>query len=454
METTTRLILPEVREALRTDPRQLAELIEELHPADLADLTVALEPELAQKLLRVMPVSAAARLLEQLRDEQRSELFAAFSAEEPDRAAAITDEMAPDERADLFSGLPTELRSRLLGLVGAEESRDIRTLLAYPEDSAGALMTTQFVALPANVTTGQAIDLMRQHAAEMETIYQAYAVDPHNTLLGAVSLRDLVTSPALRTIDEIMNPSIVTVAISDDQEEVARVFAKYDLLAVPVVDDSHRIVGIITVDDVMDVVEEEATEDAQRMGAVEPLEMPYVSTPFWHLVRARAPWLVVLFFGELFTRNVLEHYHSIDLAAIAMLTWFVPLVASAGGNSGSQSATLVIRALAVGRLHTSQAARILGRELLVGLMLGLIVSIVGVLSVVAWESSRTVSMVLTVAVAVVAVVTWGSLLGSGVPLLLYRCRIDPAVASTPFIASLMDVSGLVIYFEISRLFLQ
>jgi len=450
METTTRLILPEVIEALGTDPQELAELTEELHPADLADLASALEPELAKKLLVVLPVEVGARLLENLDEERRGELFAALATADLQRAAAITDEMAADDRADLYATIGEELRAELLKAMDEEESRDVRQLLSYPEGSAGSLMTTDYVALPANVTAQRAIELIRETAADKETIYQAYAVDQNGTLLGVVSLRDLVVSPADRTISEIMEPNIVSVQAEDDQEEVARIIAKYDLLALPVVDRHHRIAGIITIDDAIDVVEEEATEDVQKMGAVEPLEQAYISTPFRELVRARAPWLVVLFVAVMATRNVLEHYSA---HAAVMLMWFVPLIGASGGNSGSQSATLVIRALAVGRLEPNQAGRVLLRELAVGLTLGGILALFGMASTMVWESSRMAGMVLTIGCALICVVTVGALLGSGIPLLLHRLGIDPAVASTPFITSLVDIAGLILYFEIAGLFL-
>lgn len=454
METTTRLILPEVIEALQTSPEDLVELTEELHPADLADLAAALEPELAQKLLTVLPVDVGARLLENLDEEKRAHLFANLATKELDKAAALTDEMAHDERADLYATLGEDLRTELLDALGEEESRDIRQLLSYPEDSAGAIMTTDFVALPAHVSTQEAINLIRQNASDKETIYQAYAVDQNGTLLGVVSLRDLVVSPADRTIAQIMNPNIVSAPVDIDQEEVARLIAKYDLLALPVVDRHHRIAGIITIDDAIDVVQEEATEDVQRMGAVEPLEQPYLSTPFWDLIRKRAPWLIVLFVAGLATRNVLEHFSQSEVPNLTQLLWFVPLIVASGGNSGSQSATLVIRALSLGRLESRDVGRVLMRELTVGLCLGCILGVVGLASAAVWETTRYLPMVLSVGCAVVCVVTWGALVGAGVPLFMVRLGIDPAVASNPFISSLCDITGLILYMEVAQLFLS
>jgi len=296
--------------------------------------------------------------------------------------------------------------------------------------------------------------MVRDCAAEMETIYIAYAVDPNGTLLGAVSLRDLVTSPATRTIDTIMNPNIVSVNAQDDQEDVARLLAKYDLLAVPVVNEQHRILGIITVDDLMDVVEEEATEDAQKMGAIDPLDKPYIQTPFLHLIRARAPWLVSLFIAGLATTNVLEHYSASSVTAMAMLMWFVPLIVSSGGNSGSQSATLVIRALALGNLRGGDTRRVLLRELGIGITLGITVGSIGVIRVLVTGTTRGLAMAAIIGLSITSVVTLGAVIGSGVPLLLNRLRIDPAVSSTPFIASVLDIAGLLVYFEIARFFLS
>lgn len=453
MDTTTRLLLPEVISTLRQKPEDILGLTEELHPADLAEIAVALEPELAEILLSVLPTEHAADLLEACELDVRLRLFEPLAQNMMEHAVGITALMAHDDRADLYALLAPDLRTRLLDAIDEDESRDIRQLLSYPEDSAGSLMTTDFVALPAHKTTAEAIELVRDGAATMETIYIAYAVDPHGTLLGAVSLRDLVTSPADRTIDTIMNPNIVSVDVDDDQEDAARILAKYDLLAMPVVDRSHRILGIITVDDLMDVVEEEATEDAQKMGAVEPLETPYISTPLWEIIKARAPWMLVLFIAVMATENVLEHYSGTGMVSITMLMWFVPLIVSSGGNSGSQSATLIIRAMAVGRLQDSQTVKILIREAIIGGILGLSVAALGVGRVLLTESTRSMEMAITIGLSVTAVVTIGALVGGGVPILLRRLRIDPAVSSTPFIASVLDIAGLIVYFEIARMLL-
>jgi magnesium transporter len=451
METTTRLLLPEVVEALENGPEQLLSLTGELHAADLADLAQALTPELSQRMLKVLPPELCADVLEHCEEDMRTQLFATLATADLTLATAVTDAMAADDRADMLADLEPELRSRLLANLDEEESRDIRHLLAYEEYSAGSIMTTDFVALAADSTSEGAIEEIRAIAQEMETVYQAYAVDPNSTLLGVISLRDLVTSPKGSTLAEIMNPNIITVGVDDDQEEVVRLISKYDLLALPVVDSNHRVVGIITIDDAIDIVEEEATEDAQMLGAVDPLEAAYLATPIRELFMARLPWLTVLFLAVLTTPFVLERYTKMHPAAF-MLSWFVPLIASSGGNSGTQSASLIIRALALGRITPSDSRRVLGRELLVGLSLGVSLATVGVLALMAREETRIPGLALTIAFSLVSVVTVGALLGSGVPLLLQKLGIDPAVSSTPFIASIVDVTGLIIYFEIANLF--
>ena len=452
METTTRLLLPEVVEALETDPSQLLSLTGELHAADLADMAQALEPELCLRLFTILPAELCADVLEHCDEDTRTELFIPLVASALDSATAIIDAMAADDRVDMLAELTPEMLRSVIDGLDEDEARDIRQLLAHKESSAGALMTTDFVALSAETTCEGAIEEIRVIAQEMETIYQAYAVDPNSILLGVISLRDLVTSPKSATLAEIMNPNIITTTTVDDQEEVVRLIAKYDLLALPVVDTDHRIVGIITVDDAIDVVAEEATEDVQKLGAIDPLDASYLATPVMELIRARLPWLIVLFLAVLATPFVLERYTRVHPAAI-MLSWFIPLIISSGGNSGTQSASLIIRALALGKISPAHSREVLWREMRVGLTLGVALACVGVAAVMAREATRITGLALTIAFALVAVVTVGALLGSGVPLLLQRLGIDPAVSSTPFIASIVDVTGLIIYFEIAGIFL-
>jgi len=452
MENVTRLLLPDVAEALRNDPRSVVELTEELHPVDLADLCAELDDGLQLALVRALPVVDGARLLEALERQERVDLFGRLATAALDAAVDVAEAMAPDERADLFGELSEDTRTALLAKMERAESRDVQQLLAYPEDTAGALMTTNFVALSGEATCARAIEDVRRSAAEMETIYEAYAVDPHGTLLGVVSLRDLVLAKADKAIAEVMQPNVISVDVEADQEECARLIAKYDLLALPVMDRARRIVGIITVDDVVDVLQDEATEDAQKLGAVEPLEDSYFNTGFWALVKKRYKWLVILFVGGLFTGTAMKSFAG-ELRLVPALLLMVPLIISSGGNAGSQSASLMIRALAVGEVRPRDFARIVLRELAIGLALGVLLSVVGLGRVLLWPETRSTAFVLTVCSAIVGVVALGATVGAGLPLVLRRLGLDPAVSSTPFIASLVDVLGLVMYFELARLFL-
>jgi magnesium transporter len=449
METTTRLLLPDVSEALRSDPASVVEMTEELHPADLADLVGALDDELALKLLKALPVEEGARLLEALDEDRRTTLASQMAASDRPAMVELVEEMSPDEAADLVADLPEETRNEILIEMPQEEQRDLRQLLAYPEGTAGALMTTNFVAVAAHDTVSEAIEAIRRDAEEMETINYAYAVDEHGTLLGVVSLRDLVISRGDKRIAEIMKPNTIAVDDNEDQEEVVRLAAKYDLIAVPVIDRNRHMVGIITVDDVVDVIEEEATKDAQQMGAVAPLEHTYFNTSFWSFVRKRAPWLAFLFVAGFATSAAMKGLTG-TFENYAALLWFVPLIISAGGNAGSQSATLMIRALAVDEVTPKDFYRVILRELVMGLALGIILAVFGVGRALAWDATRTMAIVLTVSLSVLVVVTVGSMIGAGLPLLLKRAGMDPAVSSTPFIASLSDVMGLLIYYEIAR----
>src|SRR5215831_16785687 len=440
------LLAPDVEEILRTDPALVAELVEELHPADLADLLAALDDELAVRMLAALPLEAAAATLDSADRARRVEIFRAL---DPALAARVANKMSPDERADLFAELPEELRADVLARMEREEVKDVRQLLKYPETSAGGLMTTEFVALASDVPVERAIEEVRKKAPEMETIYDAY---PNGTLLGSVSLRNLVLARPGQPLHAIMDPTVISVPPETDREEVARLFAKYDLLAMPVVESAtRRILGIVTVDDVVDVIEAERTEDIQRLAAVQPIEEAYFATSFWTFVRKRASWLVLLFVEEMFTSNAINHYEWVEKAVLA-LSLYVPLIISSGGNSGSQSSALIVRSLAVGDVTMRDWFRIVRREILLGAVLGCILAGIGLYRVTLpfpFGLGNEVGVAFTVAISLVGVVTVGSVIGSALPIIFRRLGFDPAVSSAPFIASMVDVLGLVIYFNVA-----
>ena len=444
------LILPELEAALLQDPAQAAELADELRPADLAELIQELGNDPAGRMLAALPVESAAAALDLMDKGRRADLVTALDRS---LAARVVAAMSADERADLFRNFEDELRADLFARMPRATSADVRDLIQYEESSAGGRMTTDYVALTPDLTVERAIDEVRRTAEEKETIYEAYAVDPNGTLLGAVSLRDLVLARAGQTISAIMDPEVVSVPPEMDQEDVARVFDHYGLLAVPVVDAATRkLLGIVTVDDVVSFLKQEQGEDIQKLGAVQPTEEPYFQTEFWTFVRKRAGWLIAIFLGEILTATVLEHYEGIR-RTFAAIEVFVPLIISSGGNTGSQASSLVIRGLALGEFGIGDAMRILWREIRMGLVLGLILGTIGFLRARLVGHSGQGGMSFAVGLSLIACVTFGSTAGAGLPLLIRRLGFDPAVSSGPFIASMVDVIGIIIYLQIAILIL-
>lgn len=443
------LLAPDIEETLRTDPSQAAELADELHAADLAELIDGLRDETAIKLLQALPANSAAEALDVMAEERRAQLV-----EQLDRALAarLAEKMAADERADLFIDLPEDVRTDILGRLPKEDQSDVRELSRYPENTAGGLMTTDYVALDPSITVEKAIETVRHQAEHTETVYEAYAVDPNGTLLGAVSLRDLVLARAGQPISTVMNPDIISVTPEIDQEDVARLFKHYGFLAMPVVDATRKLLGIVTVDDVMSVMQQEQAEDIQKIGAVAPTEEPYFQTEFWTFVKKRAGWLIVIFLGEILTASVLEHYEQLR-KVFTSVEVFVPLIISSGGNTGSQASSLVIRGLAMGEFRPSDAFRVLWREARIGLVLGVILGTIGVARAVFVGHSGADGLYIAVGLALVACVAFGSVVGAGLPLFIKRLGFDPAVSSGPFIASLVDVLGIIIYLKIAMMVL-
>lgn len=444
------LFLPEVRDALKSDPAAICELVEELHPVDAAEIFLCLKEEEQLVFLKVLPLTAQVEILEEIDDDLRAALFEKIA---PEMAVRLVVEMSADERADLFHELPAPLAAKILAKLSKEDAKDLRSLLAWPEGTAGALMTTDYVELEAEMTVAEAIERIREVAEDVETIYYAYAVSPEGSLRGVVSLRSLVLAKPDRSIAELMDTEhLVTVHGSDDQAEVTQVIARYDLLAVPVVDDAGRLLGIITVDDTLDAAEEEATEEVQRLSGMEPLEDSYLKTGFFQLIRSRAGWLVLLFVGEMLTGNAMRAFEESLTEAIA-LVFFIPLIISAGGNTGSQSAGLLIRALALGEVVPRQALSVAVREVLSGIMLGVILALLGAARAFLWEGIGN-QIALIVGLSIVCVVTFAALMGGLMPILVKKLGFDPAVASTPLVATLVDIVGLFLYFGIAQAILE
>jgi magnesium transporter len=441
------LLVPDILDLLEESPGDLAAETEEMHAADLANVVEALPPERVGDFLRALPPSRAAQVIEYLDEELRSEFLEHVSTEQ---AAEIISEMTPDDRADVLEDLEEATADEILSDLTEEAREETEKLLQYEPDTAGGLMTTDFVSVGDTLSIESALSQVRAIArsGRRESMHAIYVVDPDGKLVGVMSLRELVAAPDGATVNDVMHQELVTVPVSADREEVARLTSEYDLVVVPVVDGFNRIVGVITVDDVIDAIVEEQTEDVQRLGAVQPLEDPYFVSSFWDVVRRRVVWLVVLFLGGIFTSTAITSYQA-SLDAVKYLAAFIPLIISSGGNSGSQSATLIIRALAVGDVEIGDALRIFVRELGQGLALGFCLSLIGfALVMVATPHGARFGAV--VATSIILVVLAGTVVGSMLPLLLRRVGFDPAVASSPFVASIVDVTGIIVYFTVAR----
>jgi magnesium transporter len=444
------LLGPELKQLLKEDPDQVRALLDEIHPEDLADLIGELEPDEAAELLARLPAEDAAPIFERLEGDEQEEIAELMP---PESVAQIASEMEPDDRADLFSVLPEKMGDDILERlerVDPEAAEDVREIEKWPETSAGHLMTTAYVHVAPEATVADAIEAVRGFTENhSENIYNVYAIERGDQLVGIVSLRDLLLAKPQQPLQAILRTNVLSVKPDEDQEEVARKMAKYDLNVMPVVDNAGQILGIITIDDIIDVLTLEQTEDVQRLAGIEPLDVPYFRTTFLMFIKKRGVWLLVLFFGEFFTQTALRHYDPV-FEAIHGAAYYVPLLISAGGNSGSQSSTLVIRGMAVGEIKLRDWWRILVREAGMGLVLGVCLAAVGFLRVLMYPEQHT-DFALTVAITLVGIVATGCTVGAMLPMLLKRIGLDPATSSTPFIASLVDVLGIVIFVHVAKI---
>ena len=439
------LLAPDILALLEESPDDVAAETAELHPANLADIAEALPHERLVQLMRALPVARAADVLEYLDAELRAELLEELSARQ---AAELVSQMTPDDRADALEDLEEARADEILSEIAGEARGETERLLSYEPDTAGGLMTTEFVSVPEASSVDAALESVRAaaRAGRKEAMYAIYALDGAGRLRGGFSLRELLAAPPGSRVSDIAWHDVVSTPPTADREEVARLTSKYDLVAVPVVDAAGRLLGVVTVDDVIDAMVEEQTEDVQRLGAVEPLDAPYFQASFWSIARKRGGWLGLLFLAELLTATAMARYEA-TLASALALVFFVPLIISSGGNSGSQSATLITRALAVGDVTLRDAWRVLSREGMQGLTLGAFLGVFGFARVMVGGEPTSVALV--VGVTLLAVVTTGTLVGATLPLVFTRLGFDPAIASSPFVASFVDVAGILIYFSMA-----
>ena len=452
------LLAPDILALLLKSPSLIAAETEELHPADLADVAEAMPIEQIPLFLAALPQDRAAAVLEYLDEELRAEVLEAMS---PETAAALVSAMTPDERADVLEELDEDRAEEIVDEMPEQKRRETQALRLFDPDTAGGLMTTEFVSEAASTTVEEALRKVRviARSGKREAIHAIYTTDVEGRLAGVLSLRELLAAPEGARLSDVAWTEVQSVKPNADREEVARVIANYDLVVVPVVSESNHVMGVITVDDVIDAIQEEQTEDVQKFGGMEALDEPYMQMGFTQMLRKRGGWLSVLLISEMFTASAMQYYDG-ELKKVAPLILFVPLVMSAGGNSGSQATSLITRAMALREVSLRDWWRVALRELPTGLTLGAFLGLIGVIRITLWQRLGLFNydphwqlIAGTVGLSLVGIVTFGSLAGSMLPFLLRRVGFDPASASAPLVATLVDVGGLVIYFTVALLVL-
>lgn len=416
-----------------------------------------LETEDKLKRFQELATADAEEFFRELDAQEEAEILTALPTRDQRLWIRVLD---PDDAADVIQEMAEDERSRFLELLDESTRTEVSALLAYEEDEAGGLMSPRYARVRPDMTVDEALAYLRKQAlGQVETVYVAYVLDGQQHLLGLVSVRRLFSSTAQTKVSEVMRRNVVATSEDADQEDLSRLFKEHNLLAIPVVDQEGRMKGIVTIDDIVDVVEEEATEDIQKMGGSEALGDPYLKIALTEMIKKRGGWLFVLFLGEMLTANAMGHFED-QIAKAVILALFVPLIISSGGNAGSQASTLVVRAMALGEVRLRDWWRVMKREVIVGFSMGVILGVAGYIRVILWEAAfhtygqHAHLIALTVGLSLVGIVLWGSVAGSILPFVLKRAGFDPASASTPFVATLVDVTGVVLYFSTASLILK
>lgn len=452
------LIKPEFQELIEAkDWVALKEVLTDVPPADISELLVELDGEIAIVVFRLLKKAIAADVFAELPTSKGLELLELFNKQQ------LTDVMGnlePDEQVALMEELPGHLTQRVINSMKLEDQKQVKKLLGYPEDSVGRLMTPRYVRVKTDWTLNRSMEHIRKYAEIAETLNVIYVVDDKEHLIDDLTITEIILANPEDTISSLMDNSFNALSAYDDQEEAVRMFAKYDRVALPVVDTDGVLVGIVTVDDVIDVAEEETTEDMQKMAGMDALDDYYSQTSITEMVKKRLGWLIVLFVGQILTALTMGQYEEL-LSKVVFLSFFVPLIISSGGNSGAQAATLIIRALATDDIKFDGWRKVLLRECISGLVLGGLIGLLGFVTLISWEliagDPFGLEMVLTalvVALSLLTIVLFGNIIGAMLPFILSKLGLDPAVSSAPFVATIVDVSGIIIYFSIAILFLS
>lgn len=440
------------------DVPTIRETLVGLDAAEIAGILAETEsPEEQMLLFRTLPRDLATDAFEYLPFGEQSKLLESLATGE---VAAILNEMADDDRTRLFEDLPDIVTNRLLGLLTFREREKAIQLLGYPEDSVGRLMTPHYIAVKPTWTIQRVLDHIRRNGKDSETLTMIYVVDQHGKLIDDIRMRAFLLAPLDDRVSDLMNNRFIGLQVTESEEDAVEKFRETDLPALPVTDADGYLIGVVTYDDILDVAEQEATEDIQKFGGLEALETPYADASVLTLLRKRAPWLIVLLIGQTFTASAMGYFES-EIGQAVVLALFIPLIISSGGNSGSQAATLVIRAMALKELTLSDWWLVMRREIMTGLSLGLILGVIGFLRIALWHlqgfadyTQHWLLVAFTIFFSLVGIVLWGTISGSMIPFVLRRLGLDPATSSAPFVATLVDVTGVIIYFTIAAFVLS
>ena len=453
MEENEELTLVEKALALIENKKYAAlkTLVQDQEPADVNEIFEEITPEQMRVLYRLLPKELAAEVFVEMEPERQEYLINSFSDTE---LRAMLDELYYDDTADLIEEMPANVVKRILSNASPDMRKTVNELLKYPEDSAGSIMTTEFVRLKKSFTVEDSLALIRRVGIDKETIYTCYVTDDKNHLIGIVTAKDLLLAPLEETIEELMIENVISVSTMDDQEEIARMFSKYDFIALPVTDNENRLVGIITVDDAIDVLQEETEEDFSKMAAITPSDTEYLKTPVTKIWASRVPWLMLLMISATFTGMIISNFES-ALAVLPILTAFIPMLMDTGGNSGSQASVTVIRGISLGQVEFKDFFLVVWREFRVALMCGATLGIAAIAKVMLVDHlimhNNDVSWIVALVVGLTLVVTilCAKLIGCSLPLLAKKIGFDPAVMASPFITTIVDAVSLLVYFQIA-----
>jgi magnesium transporter len=458
-----KILIPEIKSMIETrNFAALRDMFREWPPADVAEVILDMDEDDQVIIFRVLPAALAADVFEYLDVEAQQKLLRAMAHEQ---SVGILNEMSPDDRTALLEEMPSAAARQLIRLLTPEERRVAQALLGYPEGSVGRLMTPDFIAIHEDWTVKEVLEYVRENGQDSETLNVIYVVDDRGKLIDDLRIREFLLRPLDAKVSDFRDHTFVALKVNESQQDALNLFRKYDRTALPVVDSNDVLVGIVTVDDMLDVAEQEATEDIQKLGGMEALDEPYNTIPMSRMIKKRAGWLVLLFVSEMFTSNAMAHFED-EIAKAVVLALFVPLMISSGGNSGSQATTLVIRAMALGQVRLRDWWRVAGKEITAGGLLGGVLGTVGFCRIILWQTlsqwfphgffqhyQHPFLLGFTIFLALVGIVTWGTLIGSMLPFILRRLGLDPATSSAPFVATLVDVTGIFIYFSVAAMIL-